>query len=99
MRWLILLLVLLLAGLQGRLWIGEGSFADLWNLKHSVARQEQENIALQERNQALEAEVKDLRTGLDAIEQRARSELGMIKKGEVFYQIVEQPGNSPGRDD
>jgi cell division protein FtsB len=76
--------------LQYRLWWGEGSFADVWNLGQDVAEQRKENARLRERNDALDAEVKDLKQGLDAIEERAREELGMIKEDEVFYQIIEE---------
>ena len=91
MRWVILLLVVLLLLLQYRIWVGEGSFAEVWDLYQQVETQREENQQLRERNQALEAEVKDLKQGLGAIEERAREELGMIKKGETFYQIIEEP--------
>ena len=89
MRWLIVLLLVLLAGLQYRLWVGQGSVAEVWQLRQAVERQRAENDALRERNLALEAEVADLKQGLAAIEERARTELGMIREDEVFYQIVE----------
>lgn len=88
-RWLIVILIALLLGLQYRLWVGEGSFAEVWNLHEALAEQRTENEHLAERNAALEAEVKDLKQGLGAVEERARTELGMIKDDEVFYQIVE----------
>ena len=66
-----------------------GSVAEVWELRQAVERQRAENEALRERNLALEAEVADLKQGLAAIEERARTELGMIREGEVFYQIVE----------
>ncbi len=88
-RWLTLAVIVLLAGLQYKLWVGQGSFAEVWNLNQAVAEQRDENERLAERNAALEAEVLDLKQGLDAVEERARSELGMIKDDEVFYQIVE----------
>jgi len=91
MRWLIVLLVGLLAALQYSLWIGTGSLADVHRLHLSVAKQTRENARLSERNKALEAEVRDLKHGLAAIEERARTELGMIKKGETFYQVVDAP--------
>ncbi|HHH43182.1 MAG TPA: cell division protein FtsB [Gammaproteobacteria bacterium] len=91
MRWVILLLVVLLLALQYRIWVGEGSFAEVWDLYQQVERQREENQRLRERNQALEAEVKDLKQGLGAIEERAREELGMIKEDETFYQIIEEP--------
>ncbi len=89
MRWLVWLLVLLLVLLQYRLWVGDGSLAEVWDLYRRVEAQKQENQRLRERNQALEAEVQDLKQGLEAIEERAREELGMIKDGEIFYQVIE----------
>ena len=91
MRGLLWLLILLLLLLQYRLWVGDGSLAEVWDLYQQVEAQREENQRLRERNQALEAEVKDLKQGLDAIEERAREELGMIKDGETFYQIIEEP--------
>jgi cell division protein FtsB len=96
MRWLLWLLVVVLVLLQHRLWVGDGSLAEVWGLYQQVEAQRAENERLLERNQALEAEVKDLKQGLDAIEERAREELGMIKKGESFYQIIDEP---PARDE
>ena len=83
------ILVLLFVLLQYDLWVGEGSLASAWRLQQSVKSQQQENDRLKERNAALAAEVVDLKQGLDAIEERARNELGMIKKGETFIQVVE----------
>ncbi len=85
-----LLLGLLLA-LQYPLWFGGGSVPTVWRLYQQVQAQETENARLRERNQALIAEVMDLKHGLDAIEERARGELGMVRQGETFFQIVEQP--------
>jgi cell division protein FtsB len=90
MRYLFLGLLVLFLLLQYRLWVGEGSFADVWRLRQDVAGQKTENTRLRERNEALDAEVKDLKQGLDAIEERAREELGMIKEDEIFYQIIEE---------
>jgi len=90
MKLLIAILVLLLAVLQYQLWMGERGLSDVWRLHKTVEAQEQENQRLKDRNQALAAEVKDLKQGLEAIEERARSELGMVKKGETFYQVVEE---------
>lgn len=90
-RGLTVLLIALVVGLQYRLWVGDGSLAEVWQLRQAVAAQSEENARLVERNSALEAEVLDLKQGLDAVEERARSELGMIKDDEVFYQIVEAP--------
>lgn len=94
MRWLVGLLTLLLLLLQYRLWVGDGSLAEVWHLYQKVEHQEAENRELRERNLALEAEVKDLKQGLEAIEERAREELGMIRRGETFYQIIEDAPES-----
>ena len=89
MKKLVILLLLLLVYLQYKLWFGEGSLQDVWELHQEVEFQRQENIERRERNAALEAEVKDLQQGLDAIEEHAREDLGMVKEGETFYQVVE----------
>lgn len=91
MRWLVIALVVTLGFLQYRLWVGDGSVAELHELRERIADTESELVRLQTRNNALAAEVEDLKTGLDAIEERARSELGMIQSGEVFLQVVEKP--------
>lgn len=80
----------LLAILQYDLWFGDGSLMAAWKLEDQIAQQKQENDQLQRRNDALTAEVSDLKSGLAAIEERARSELGMIKEGETFVQILDQ---------
>ena len=90
MRVAVAAMTALLLLLQYQLWVGHGSVRDVWRLQQAVAGQLQENAALYQRNNALEAEVKDLKSGLEAIEERARRELGMIREGEVFYQVVEQ---------
>ena len=73
------------------LWWGDGGRGQITELQESVALQSQENAALKARNAALQAEVEDLREGLDAIEERARNELGLIREGETFYQVVTPP--------
>ncbi len=88
MRFLLAFLLLLLVLLQFKLWLGEGGFADVRRLEQRVAEQAQENQRLEQRNLELEAEVADLREGYEAIEERARSELGMIQEEEEFYQVV-----------
>jgi len=93
MRWLVWLLVVLFALLQYKLWVGDGSLAEVWDLYQQGELQKQENQRLHERNQTLEAEVQDLKKGLDSIEERAREELGMIKDSETFYQIIEDPAS------
>lgn len=84
-------LVLMLIWLQYRLWVGEGSLAEVNSLRREIAAQRAELEQLRGRNATLQAEVEDLRQGLEAIEARARGELGMIKEGETFFQIV-RPG-------
>ena len=91
MRWWLWGLLILLGLLQYRLWMGDGSLAEVWRLHGQVEAQKEENERLRERNQALDAEVQDLKQGQAAIEERAREELGMIRKDETFYQIVEEP--------
>lgn len=91
-RWLSVLLVLLaamLAFLQYRLWLGEGGRRSVAALEQRVDEQARENAGLQQRNDALAAEVEDLKSGEAAVEERARSELGMIKPGETFYRVVD----------
>ena len=97
MRVVTLLLVVLLVALQGKLWFGEGGLPSVWQLERQIRHQKEENHALKERNLALDAEVLDLKHGLDAIEERARSEMGMIKQGEIFYQVIDTPPPDPDR--
>jgi len=94
MRILVAILLVLLLILQYDLWVGDGSLATVWHLQQAVDAQQLENTHLQERNQALAAEVRDLKTGLDAIEERARNDLGMIKEGETYIQVVEEPAGN-----
>ena len=89
LRWVLLVLVLLLGWLQYRFWFGAASSGQVVALENQVAHQKRENAGLQERNDALAAEVEDLKSGEAAVEERARSELGMIKPGEKFYRVVE----------
>lgn len=96
MKSILTILIVLFVLLQYRLWLGTGGLVRLWQINQSVEEQLQENNRLEERNLALEAEVIDLKRGLEAVEERARSELGMIKKGETFVQIVTPAGNSGG---
>ncbi|MEJ2142605.1 MAG: cell division protein FtsB [Gammaproteobacteria bacterium] len=90
MRIWIVLLISLFVLLQYDLWVGEGSLATVWRLQKSIENQSKENKVLADRNKALEAEVIDLKQGKDAIEERARSDLGMIKEGETYIQIVDE---------
>jgi cell division protein FtsB len=89
MRLLTLTLVILIAALQYPLWLGKGSWLRVWDLSRQIEQQKAGNEVLKLRNDALDAEVRDLKTGYAAIEERARSELGMIRQDEVFYQVME----------
>ena len=97
--WLLLVLVLLLGWLQYKFWFGVGSSGQVVALEQQVAAQKRENAGLQERNDALAAEVEDLKSGESAVEERARSELGMIKPGETFYRVVEPAASAPASGD
>ncbi|MBB2494626.1 cell division protein FtsB [Aquipseudomonas ullengensis] len=87
--WLFVALLLVLTALQYRLWVGEGSLAQVTDLKHQIAEQQGENERLLERNRILEAEVLELKKGTETVEERARHELGMVKEGETLYQLAE----------
>lgn len=87
MKILALIFIALIALLQYPLWYGKGSWLRVWELDKEVKAARQTNHELQNRNTILEAEVNDLKQGFDAIEERARSELGMIKQDEIFFQI------------
>jgi cell division protein FtsB len=89
MNFITLILLGLLGVTQYQLWFGSGSLKEVWDLQERIVAQSAENSALAERNLALAAEVKDLKEGLEAIEERARSELGMIHKDEIFYQVID----------
>jgi len=88
MRWLWFVLVILILGLQYRLWFGSPSLPDVWAMESAIAEQKRINQELLERNRRLEAQVEDLKKGLSALEERARSEMGMIGEGETFFQVV-----------
>lgn len=86
-----ILLVVILVLLQYRLWLSHDGLPSLLRLHQAVEKQRIDNAELKERNQVLAAEVQDLKSGLDALEERARSELGMVKPGETFFQIIDKP--------
>ena len=88
MRIIAVILGLLFLVLQYDLWLGEGSLATVWRLEQKITKQKQENEKIHQRNESLVAEVNDLKKGDSAIEERARNELGMIKKGETYIQVV-----------
>jgi len=87
------LFVLLLVLLQYRLWFGNGSMTEVHHLKNQISQVEEDNRKIKERNLSLTAEVYDLKQGQEAIEERARSEMGMIKYDETFYQIIDYSGS------
>ena len=89
LRIVLLLLLVLLGWLQYRLWFGNGGQREVAQLEAQVTRQARDNAGLQQRNDALAAEVEDLKSGEAAVEERARNELGMIKPGETFYRVIE----------
>ncbi len=95
MRWLALVFVLLIAALQYPMWLGKGGWLQVRELGRQVDSQHAANAALKARNDALDAEVRDLKTGSEAIEERARSELGMVRPDEVFFQL--QAGTVPAK--
>lgn len=88
MKVIITILVVLLLYFQFKLWVGDGGIPDVMHVQNEVDNAKIEEKKLQERNKALAAEVRDLKQGLEAIEERARNELGMIKNDETFYQII-----------
>lgn len=83
-----IVLVVLLGALQYRLWFGKHSVLDLWESQAYIVERQQQNANLMQRNKLLAADIEDLKIGLEAIEERARTELGLIKQGEVFYRIL-----------
>jgi cell division protein FtsB len=101
LRLVALLLLIVLIGLQVKLWTGQGGLRDMWRLEERVAAQKAANEKLRARNEALSADVEDLKHGDEAVEERARSELGLVKPGETFYEVVEPvaPAQPPKDDD
>lgn len=93
------LLIVIILGLQVRLWIGPGSFAEIDRLEDAIDEQAAENATLEARNKALLNEVDELKTGTDAIEEMARQDLGLIKDGETFYMIVDPDKDTDASED
>lgn len=89
MRLIILFLLLALAGLQYKLWLGDGSVLQWRDLQKKIAMQKQENDQLATRNRAIEADILELKSGDQALEEQARYELGMVKNDEIYYQFIE----------
>ncbi len=87
-RLLFAVLLVMLLVLQYRLWVGQGSLAEVFRLQQQIESQQQQLVQMKERNVRLRAEVESLKTGLEAVEARARSDLGMIREGETFYQVI-----------
>ena len=90
MNWSTLILLLIIALLQYPLWLGKGVWVRVWEYERQVQAQREVNQKLEQRNTELDAEVRDLKAGYEAIEERARYELGMIKDGEVFVQVPQK---------
>jgi len=90
MRLLTIVLGALIVLLQYPLWLGKGGWLRVWEIDRQVTAQKDSNARLRVRNDALDAEVRDLKQGYDAIEERARYELGMIKQDEIFFQVLEK---------
>ncbi len=95
MKIIAFVLLILLIWLQYKIWLQDGGIPEVLQLQQEVEEVTKEVQKLQERNASLDAEVKDLKKGLDAIEERARSEMGMIKEGEIYYQVIELDKNVP----
>lgn len=98
MRLITLCLAALLVLIQYPLWLGKGGWLRVWDLDHQVAEAQQKNLQLKARNDKLESEVRDLKDGTGAVEERARFELGMIKENEIFVQVLapsDKPASTP----
>ena len=95
MKLLALALAALIVALQYPHWFGKGGWLRVWEIDRQIAAQRETNHKLQARNAALDAEVRDLKQGLDAVEERARNELGMIKHDEIFFQILDKERAKP----
>ena len=96
MKLLTVALLVLLGAIQYPLWLGKGGWLRVAEVDQQINAQRETNARLKARNAALDAEVRDLKQGMEAIEERARSELGMIKQDEVFFQVIEQAAR-PGK--
>ena len=91
MKLLVIILAALFAALQFKLWLGSEGLPEYWGLKQDIVSQTGVNDKDLQRNRALTADVRDLKDGLESVEERARSEMGMIKQGETFYQVIDPP--------
>ena len=97
MKWLTLILVALVGVIQYPLWLGKGGWLRVWEVDQQIATQREVNSKLKARNSALDAEVRDLKQGIEAIEERARSELGMVRHDEIFFQVLEDTTQTAGK--
>ena len=95
MKILTAVLLLVLIGLQYKLWFGDGSLSEVVQLSRELELQKTKLQTIEDRNRILEAQVLDLQNGLDAFEEKARNDLGMIKQGETFIQLIPAEGTSP----
>ena len=93
MKILLAVLIVMLIGLQYKLWFGDGSLSEVVQLSRELEIQQQKLSELEKRNKILEAQVLDLQNGLDAFEEKARNDLGMIKQGETFIQLIPPQGD------
>ena len=94
-KYLTYALIGLIVAIQYPLWMGKGSWLRVWEFSTKVEKQKEKNVQLTLRNAGLDAEVRDLKQGIDAVEERARVELGMIKPDEVFYQVIDKSKTKP----
>jgi len=97
MKILAAVLSALILVIQYPLWLGKGGWARVWHVDQEVQKEKEKNVSLEQRNAALAAEVRDLKQGTEAIEERARSELGMIRGDEVFFQYADENRPGPAR--
>jgi cell division protein FtsB len=94
-KWLSLALVALVGLIQYPLWLGKGGWLRVWEVDQQINAQREINARMKTRNGALEADVRDLKQGYEAIEERARGELGMIRQDEIFFQVLEERARAP----
>ena len=95
MKWLTLALAAFVVLIQYPLWLGKGGWLRVWDVDQQITAQRDINVRLKTRNGALDAEVRDLKQGVEAIEERARSELGMIRQDEIFFQLLDDAPRAP----
>ena len=95
MKWLTLTLGIIVGLIQYPLWFGKGGWLRVWEVDGQIAAQRELNTKLKLRNAALDAEVRDLKRGVEAIEERARSELGLIKQDEIFFHVLDDATRAP----